>query len=272
MLIDTHCHLDYKAFHLSGINANSHTYEALVERAHQAGVGFLINVGFDVKSSLKGLNLAQNDKSIFCALGVHPNESIAWEAGVEKQFFQAIEADWKVKSKRIVAIGEIGLDYFRNKIPKSLQKKVFRGQLNLAKKVQLPVIIHCREAFSDVVEILEEEGMESVVFHCFSEGLEQAKQVWRKGWITSFTAVITYPKNSILQEVVKACPETQYFLETDAPFLPPQSLRGKLNESAFMIETAQAVADFRGQTLDQVAYSSTRNARRFFGFPLVNET
>lgn len=263
MLIDTHTHLYFPSF--------AETDEAsrgLIERAQAAGISPLITVGFDVTSSLKGLELAQKHESVFCALAVHPYDVAGWDASAATTFLQKIEEDRASGTTKIVAIGEIGLDYFHMKTTKEEQQRVFREELRLAKEVNLPVIIHCREAFSDVWAILEEEKMPKVVFHCFSENLEMAQKIWEKGWHTSFTAVVSYPKSEELRKVVAACPSDRYFLETDAPFLPHQTLRGKKNESSFLPKLAETVAEVRHVSVAKIEEETTQNAIRFFGLKL----
>lgn len=258
MWIDSHCHLDF----------------SFLERAREAGVVAMINAGDTLESSRNSLGLAQNHPDVWAAIGVHPNEALTWSAAVETEFLKWIEVDRQGSEasggQRIVAIGEIGLDYFRDRAPRDVQEKVFRAQLGLAKKVNLPVVIHCRDAFPDVVRILEEEGMGMgrVMFHCYTGDLAMAKKIWEKGWLTSFSAIIGYPKNEELRRVVAACPPDLYLLETDAPFLPPQSKRGQRNEPAWVVDTGKTVAEVRGEKIDAVAEKSTKNATGFFGFPL----
>ncbi|MFA5842470.1 MAG: TatD family hydrolase [Candidatus Gracilibacteria bacterium] len=263
MLIDTHTHL-----YFPGFVETDEASRALIERAQAAGVSPLITVGFDVTSSLKGLELAQKHESVFCALGVHPYDGAGWDLSVGTTFSQKIEEDRASGSTKIVAIGEIGLDYFHMKITKEEQQRVFREELQFAKKVNLPVIIHCREAFEDVFAILEEEKMLRVVFHCFSENLEAAQKIWEKGWHTSFTAVVSYPKSEELRRVVAACPPDRYFLETDAPFLPHQTLRGKKNESSFLPRLVETVAEVRHGSVGKIEEETTQNAIQFFGMKL----
>lgn len=266
MLIDTHCHLTFKDFKKSPRAQND-----TIHRAHQAGVSQMITVGVDLDSGLDCLRLARQHESVFCALGIHPNEADNWDTKVGVEFLKMIQEEWKSGEKNVVAIGEIGLDYYRLGATKEEQKEAFRMQLQFAKKVQLPVIVHCRDAFDDVFRILEVEGMESVVFHCFSGDLKMARQIWANDWHTSFTATVTYPGNDELEQVVALCPEEKYFLETDSPFLAPEDRRGQKNEPAYVVKVAKKVADIKGQKLDQVAWQSTQNAAEFFRLPRVEE-
>ncbi len=257
MWIDSHCHLDF------GL-PDAAEQMRVIERARAVGVNLMINAGDTLGSSRQSLELATRYDCVRAAIGVHPNEALMWDDGVGAEFLQWIEKDRQGNGRRIVAIGEIGLDYFRDRAPKNVQEKVFRAQLRLAKKVDLPVVIHCRDAFPNVLRILEEEDMKRVVFHCYTGDLAMAEKIWKHGWLTSFSAIVGYPKNEKLRRVVKACPLDLYLLETDAPFLPPQERRGQRNEPAFVVETGKVVAEVRGETIGMVADHSTDNARRFF--------
>ena len=260
MWIDAHCHLGFSTF-LSPSNDQA----AVIQRALDVGVTTLINVGCDLESSRTSLVLAQEHSFIFCTLGVHPNEANLWNGEIEKQFREWIDKDRsQAEGNRIVGIGEIGLDYFRNGASKDVKHDAFRGQISLAQEYDLPIMIHCRDAFEDAFKILDECSPSRVVFHCFSGDLRLASTIWERGWVTSFTAVVSYPKNEGLREGVKACPKELYFLETDAPFLPHQELRGKRNEPAYVPRLGQDFAQLRQEPLDQIAIQSTRNVEVFF--------
>lgn len=261
MWIDTHCHLD---FPWKGQTPSDVEMEGMIERARAKGVKHMINVGCDLPTFLAGLKLATAHPFIFCTLGVHPNEAEQWNSEVDARFRAFLEEDRQRSSKQIVAIGEIGLDTFREGAPFEVQVAALRGQLVLARDFDLPVMIHCRDAFLETLRVLEEEKVPRVVFHCYSGDLALAKEVWAKGWFTSFTAVVSYPKNEALREVVRQAPANQYFIETDAPFLPHQEIRGKRNEPAELVRCGETVAAVRQQSLEQVASESTNNALRFF--------
>jgi TatD DNase family protein len=261
MLIDTHCHLTFKDFRGQ--------VEEVLKRAEKCGVRQLVAVGVDLEDSLKNLELAQKYENVFATLGVHPSDASKWEDRALQVFLEKIREGWDKREKNVVAIGEIGLDYYHMKAPREVQKEVFRKQLQFARKVQLPVVVHSRDAFEDVFEILEEEMMESVVFHCFAEGRKEAEKIWANEWHTSFTGTVTYEKNENLHEVAAMCPDELYFLETDAPFLTPQKYRGERNEPAYVVEVAKMMAELRGQSLDQVEWQTTKNAESFFGLPRI---
>lgn len=261
MWIDAHCHLD---FPWETSHPSPQEISEMVRRAQAAKVSKLINVGCSLTSSLEGLALSQQHDSVWCTLGVHPNESDEWSVEVEERFLKEIEQDRASGNPRVVGIGEIGLDYFRNGASKEIQESAFRAQLRLAKATDLPVVIHCRDAFEDTFRVLGEEEMKAVVFHCYSGDLAQAEQIWKKRWTTSFTAVASYPKNDELREVIRRAPADLYFIETDAPFLPHQSLRGKRNEPAFLVHLGELVAELRGKSVEWIAKETTRNAGTFF--------
>ncbi len=239
-------------------------------RAQKQGVEWLVSVGVNLEDSLKNLELARKFEGVFATFGVHPSDATKWDATVLDVFLEKIREGWDTHTKNVVAIGEIGLDYYRMRAPKEKQLEAFRAQLKFAKKVQLPVVVHSRQAFEEVFQILEEEAMESVVFHCFAEGRKEAERVWANEWHTSFTGTVTFEKNEDLHEVAMLCPDEFYFLETDAPFLSPQKHRGQRNEPAYVTEVARVVAELRGQSLDQVEWQSTKNAQSFFGLPRID--
>lgn len=257
--IDTHCHLDFP-----DANAPWQDPEEQIATAREANVKVLINVGCDLKSSLSGLALALKHEEVWCTFGVHPNEAQNWNEGVKQSFHENLKADSKRDRSKIVGIGEIGLDYFRNGASKEVQETAFQEQLQMAKAYNKPVVIHCRDAFDDALRLLEEEKIKSVAFHCFSGDLEIAKRIWDRGWITSFAAVVSYPKNDELRAVAKTCPKELYFLETDAPFLPHQDFRGQRNRPAYIPKLAETLAAIREQTIEEIGADSSRNAENFF--------
>ncbi len=165
---------------------------------------------------------------------------------------------------KVVAIGEIGLDYHYDNSPRDIQREVFRKQLLLAKEMNLPVIIHSREAQKDTLDIVEETGVRTGVFHCFSGDLEMAKRVIAMGFHISIAGPVTFRKSLTLQEVAKSIPDEYLLIETDAPYLTPEPFRGRRNEPAYIVHTAQAIAKIRNVTLEDIARITTLNARRLF--------
>lgn len=258
-LIDTHSHLHF-------VKEFPDRDEVLL-RAEAAGVGKQVLVGTEMSDSVEAGKFVQARDGLVWTVGVHPHEANQVTPGNLARLRDMLTgkgefAEWK---KLPVAIGEIGLDYFRNLQPVEVQKKAFQEQLELALELDLPVVIHIRDAYPDAMEILEESGNKKVVMHCFSGGMKEAEWAWERGFMTSFSGVVTYPKNLELQEVVRRAPAELFVVETDCPFLAPQVFRGKRNEPAFVAETAKFIAQLRGESLEVVAAQTTSNAEKFFG-------
>lgn len=245
MFTDTHVHLDLRHF--------DKDREEVIQRALDAGVGRMINVGFDVRSSDASVKLAENHDFIYATIGIHPHEADKWDDSVANKFFE------QAKHEKVVALGEIGLDYYRMLKPEELQKKAFREQLELAKEVDLPVVIHIRDAYMDSYDILVESGVERVVLHCFSGDLNFAEKAWDRGWITAFGGPVTYPKNDELREVVYEAPSKQFFFETDCPYLPPQKFRGGRNEPAYVIDIAREIEAIREEQVEEIVEKNVVN-------------
>ncbi|MBU1019389.1 MAG: TatD family hydrolase [Patescibacteria group bacterium] len=238
MLIDTHVHLDFKHF--------DKDRGEVIQRALDAGVERMVNIGCDVRTSDASVVLAHEYDCIFATVGIHPHDSDQWGDDVANKFIV------QAKDEKMVAIGEIGLDYYHMRKPEEVQKKAFAGQLALAREVSLPVVVHIRDAARDAYDILVESGLERVILHCFNEDLEFAEKCWAKGWITGFGGPVTYPNNERLREVVEMAPSKQFVLETDCPFLPPQAHRGQRNEPAYVKEVLEEVEKIRGERMEVV--------------------
>jgi len=240
-LTDTHAHLYWDSF--------KDDFNQIIQRALDAGVSTIINVGVDVETSQKAL-----EQGFPTAIGIHPHESDVWiheDIGKLEEIYQS-------DPSKIVAIGECGLDYKEaDEKTKKSQRRLFQTQIDLAKKLNLPLIVHCREAWDETIEMTKNHFG---IYHCYS-GLEQTtKQILKEtGFLISFAANITYPKNEYLREAVKTIPLERIVLETDCPFLPPQSKRGQRNEPANILETAQAVADIKGLSLEEIAKQTSLN-------------
>jgi len=261
MLIDTHSHISFPEF--------KEDLDEVLERAKKAGVEKIISVGCDLKSCDESLDLANKYDFVYATLGLHPYEARAVTEDLMKK--------WEVLArahKKIVAIGECGLDYFKARVPKDIQKQAFKLQLSLAQKLDLPVIVHNRDADEETLEVLKEfraVGFHSsaplkVIFHCYGSTLGFAEKVWEAGFFTSFTGVITYPGAHELREVVKACPLDRFMVETDCPYLAPQMNRGKRNEPAFVKDVAYQIAKSKSLSFDEISKISTENALKFFNF------
>lgn len=251
MFIDTHAHLMDKVY--------EGDFVEVLERADKVGVGRIINIGYDLKSSELAVQIAGKYSQCFAALGVHPSESA--------KFFDGLVGEWGDKiseNNKIVAIGEIGLDYHNCDVPKDLQKKVFREQIKIAQANSLPIIIHNREADDETLEILDEFENLQLVFHCFGSNLEFAKKLWERGFYTSFTGIITFPNAANIREVAENVPLDKFMIETDCPWLAPQEFRGQRCEPAHVVSVAKKIAEIRGMGIHEIEKVSTDNALRFF--------
>lgn len=256
MLIDTHAHLMFDQFKGS--------VPGVLERAKNAGVDRIINVGCDLKSSNQSIEmltadaLAESGVELFATLGLHPYDALD---ATEK-----LMQEWEELAKsneKIVAIGECGLDYVKAEVEKKDQEKGFRMQLELAQSVKLPVIIHNRDADEDCFRILKEYDVQ-VVFHCYGSDVQFARKLWYAGYMTSFTGIITYPSATDLVEVVNECPMDAFMVETDCPYLSPQRYRGQRNEPSYVTEVANKIAEIKNLPLKDVERISTENAEHFF--------
>ena len=253
MIIDTHAHFTLEQF-------DNDRDEAL-ERARMADVKIIIEVGFSVERSLKVFEFSKNTDNVFASLGLHPHDAqeINDTAGVN----DLIE---KAKDPKVVAWGEIGLDYFRDVSPRDVQKDCFIKQLGFASKLNLPIIIHCRDAHDDMKKILSENKslIKKGVIHSFSGNTDDAKYYNDLGFKIGVGCPITYPKSDVLRQVVKDMPLTEIILETDAPYLPPQPFRGKRNESAYLTYVVEMIAGIKGINNQEVEDVTTNTARHLF--------
>ncbi|MBU0668090.1 TatD family hydrolase, partial [Patescibacteria group bacterium] len=193
-------------------------------------------------------------------LGVHPHDADQLNDEVLADYERLVLAEDKV-----VAIGEIGLDYFRDYRPRDLQRHAFLEQLRLAKKLDVPAIVHVRDAWDDALDLIGRAGNSKVILHSFSGDFPAARSSWERGFYISFSGVVTYPKNRYLRDIAGQVPMDRVLIETDCPYLPPQMYRGKRNEPAFVVETAREIANLRGLELSEVGEMTTRNALTLFG-------
>lgn len=252
MLTDTHCHLDDPRFDADR--------PAVLERARAAGVTRVITIGYDLSSSKSGVEMAGSLPGVFAAVGVHPHDA----AGVPPDYVESLRR--LAAQPRVVAIGEIGLDFYRDLSPRPVQREVFAAQLRLAREAGLPVVIHCREAYDEVYDILRSEatGLTGVM-HCFSGNWEEARRFLAFGFYISIAGPVTFPQSSKLLAVARQVPFDRLLLETDAPYLTPIPYRGKRNEPAYLVHTARKVAEIREISLEEVTAATTENASRLFG-------
>lgn len=252
MWIDSHCHPFSKPF--------KEDCEAALQRAREAGVSTMLVVGYNKAGNRAAIELAESHSDLWATVGVHPCD-------VEELTDEELEWMRETASThpRVVAIGEMGLDYHHMAASKDVQKEVFRKQVRLAKELDLPCVVHSRDAAEDTLALLVEEGAKKVIFHCYSYDYEFGKKVWAQGYYTSFSGVVTYPKATEVQEAAAKAPAELILIETDAPYLSPQSMRGKRNEMAYVVEVGKKVAELRGLTESQLAEQLQENFRQIFG-------
>jgi TatD DNase family protein len=253
-LIDTHAHIEGKEFQTD--------FDAILERAAQAGVSHIITIGTDIESSRKACELTSQHDGIYCSVGVHPHDAVR----VTEKCYDLIR-QLAMETPKNVAIGEIGLDFFRDRSPRNIQETVFRRFLIMASELSLPVIIHDRDAHERILRILREEKSRNLrgVLHCFSGDLEMARECVDLGFHISIPGTITFPSNDQLREVVQGIRMEHLLLETDCPYLSPVPFRGKRNEPAYLKITAEKVAELKGLSLEDVARITTLNAVNLFG-------
>ncbi|HIE57195.1 MAG TPA: TatD family deoxyribonuclease [Anaerolineales bacterium] len=255
-MTDTHCHLYFRDYETER--------DAVLARAWSAGVERILIPGIDLPTSQAALELAESAPQIFAAVGVHPNDASTWDER-SLEFLEVMAAHPKV-----VAIGEIGLDYYRDRAPRDLQQRVLREQVALAGRLNLPVVIHTRNAspderscMADTLQILAETGVRGVL-HSFSGNLSEAEQTLALGFYIGITGPVTFKKAHELRQVVAAVPLTRLLIETDSPFLTPHPYRGRRNEPAHVRFVAEKIAEVYHQPLTVVADATTQNARRLF--------
>lgn len=251
MLTDSHAHLDDER--LQG------EVDAVIARAKEAGVGLIVSVGSDLESSRRCIGLAGLYDCVYAVAGVHPHEAAQAPEGYLDELRSLLTAP------KVVALGEIGLDYHYDLSPRPVQQAVFAAQLALARELDCAVVVHTREADEDTYRILAESGVRRVVLHCFSGNWEQAQRYLELGYYLSLSGVVTFPKSEDTREVAANVPLNRLMLETDAPYLAPVPRRGRRNEPAYVRHTAEAVAGLRGVALEDLARETTANVRRFFG-------
>ena len=253
MLFDTHAHLNAEQY--------KDDLSEVIERALQAGVEMMTVVGFDRPTIEKAMDLVETYDFLYASVGWHPVDAIDMR-DADLKWIEEVSGHPKVR-----AIGEIGLDYYWDKSPKDIQQQVFRKQIRLAKKVNLPIIIHNREATSDIVEILKEEGASEVggIMHCFSGSVETARECLDMNFYISLGGPVTFKNAKKPKEVAKDVPLDKLLIETDCPYLTPHPHRGKRNEPAYVKLVAEQIAELKGLTFDEVAAATTENAKRLFG-------
>ena len=250
MFIDTHCHLDFPEY--------NQDRDEVIKRAQAEGVISMINIGSSLKGSYDSVALAKQYSCIYATVGLHPHEADSFNKKAGQEIATLAECE------KVVAIGEIGLDYFKNFSKQENQRPQFVSFLNLAKRLNLPVVIHSRNAESDILTICKEAMPFKAVVHCFSGDDNFMKNCLDLGFFISFTCNITYKKAENLRQLVKSVPLNRLLLETDAPFLSPEGARGKRNEPQSVLVLANEIARLKGLEVTQIADTTTNNAREFF--------
>lgn len=253
IFIDTHCHLEDENF--------SADRAEVIARAKSASVERIINFGSTLQSSVAVAEFAKNFSELYAGIGIHPEEIDDFDEKTCARL-AALAAD-----KKVVAIGEIGLDYHweKDSARRLIQQKIFVEQLDLARQLHLPVCVHDRDAHGDTLRILQAEARDlRGVLHCYSGSLETAREVWKLGWLIGVDGPLTFKNSAKVPEVVKAAPRDMLLIETDAPYLAPVPWRGKRNEPAYVVEVAKKLAEVRNETLEEVAAYTTANAQRLY--------
>ena len=251
-LFDTHAHLHFPEF--------AGDLAAVLERARAAGVRRIVTIGTDVPTSRAAAALAAREPDVWASVGIHPHEAASADDAA------LAEIEQLASLPRVVAVGETGLDFFRNLAPREAQERAFRAQLVLARRLGKPVLVHCRDAHAETLALLAADGSRERggIMHCFSGDLEIARRCMDLGLLISLAGPVTYPRPGALPEVARMVPSDRLVVETDCPFLPPQPFRGKRNEPAYLAITAARVAELRGERLGDLAARMSENARALF--------
>ncbi len=252
-LFDTHAHLGLDNFYDRDLNE-------VLQRADVAGVHWIATVGIDLPESRKAVAIATTHDRIVAIVGIHPHEA----THVSDESLEALDS--LARHEKVVAYGEIGLDFYRNRSPKRIQLAAFREQIRLAKALRLPIVIHDREAHNETMRVLKEEEAGEVggIIHCFSGDTRMAWECIAMGFLISIPGTVTFKKARQIQSVVREIPLDYLLVETDCPYLTPVPHRGRRNEPAFVRHTAEAVAVLKERSLEEVAVITTRNARNIF--------
>ena len=253
MFVDSHCHLNFDDY--------QEDLDEVIDRAKSVGIGTMLNICTKLDEASAIIEIAQSRPGIYCTVGVHPHEAKeAVDAGNLPAELRRLATENKV-----VGLGETGLDFYYEHSPRAEQTQSFKGHIQVAKETGLPLIIHTRDAEEETVKCLDsEKGNVSGVFHCFSGSQHLADKALEMGFYISVSGIVTFKKADELREVIKTVPLERMLLETDAPYLAPVPMRGKRNEPAFMIHTAEFVADLKGVSMEKLAESTSKNFSDLF--------
>lgn len=258
IFVDSHCHIDGKEF--------DDDRDEIVKRANDAGVKFMLTVGTgepDSGSFERAVEIAEKYENVFASIGVHPHDAKAFDAKAEMRLITLAK-----ENKKVIAWGEIGLDFYYEHSPREIQDNVFRRQIQIARELNLPIIIHSRDADEDTVRILTEEcsdkSFRGGIMHCFGGTAQMAESLMKINFLISFAGNVTFKKAENLREAARIVPLEKLLIETDCPFLAPIPLRGKRNEPSFVVHTAKFLAEFYGVELETLACHTTKNFLNFF--------
>lgn len=254
-MIDTHCHLNHSDF--------ADDLTGALTRARQAGLTAMLVVGYDLPSSLEALALAEAYGELYASVGLHPHSAADLSEGLLRELTRLTAAS------RVVAVGETGLDFYRDLSPREAQRTAFRELIALAAQSRLPLLVHNRDAAEATLALLAEHAPPElpVLMHCFQGDWDLANECRERGYYLGVAGPVTYPKSDTLREILAGYPGKRLLLETDCPWLAPQTRRGARNEPSYLPEIAAALAAVRGDTLERVVEQTTENARRLFGLP-----
>ena len=247
-LIDTHAHIYYDDY--------SKRIDDIIRAAVDNGVEKIISIGVDLKSSEECMKLAEKYESVFATCGIHPHEA----EKAPKVYLYELEQFYE--HPKVLAVGEIGLDYYYDFSDRKTQRKIYQEQLEMANSLDLPTVVHCRESDDDILSGILESGHNSGVIHCFASDLDFAEKILETGFYLSFTGMITFVKE--LEEVVREVPLSKMMIETDSPYLTPKPYRGKKNEPAYVLHVAEKIAQLKDISLEEVAESTTKTAYSLF--------
>lgn len=250
MYFDTHVHLNSEQLY------NNH--EMFIQKAIENQVEYMVVVGYDIDSSKKAIELANKYDCIYAAVGIGPNDCL----DTTKRELEII--DKYLKEPKVVAVGEIGLDYYWDEVPKERQLEIFQMQIDLAKKHNKPVVIHCRDAYEDTYKTLEQNGHRGIL-HCYSGSVEMAKRFVELGYYISLAGPVTFKNARVSKDVAANIEIKDLLIETDCPYLTPHPFRGKLNEPANVVYIAQEIAVLKNMEIENVARATTFNAKKIFG-------
>ena len=248
---DSHAHYDTARFR--------EDRDALLASMAENGIGGIINVGCDLTSSLRSITLAEQYDFIYCAVGSHPDDADHVDEALVEQYRDL------TKKPKVVAIGEIGLDYYYEDVPRQKQQEAFRMQMALAQELDLPVIVHQRDAYEDALRIVDEFPTVRGVFHCFSGSVEYARELVKRGWYLGFTGVITFKNARKAVEVAQWAPLNRLLLETDCPYMAPEPFRGRRSDSTMIPKMAEKIAQLRGLPVEEIAKITRENTKTLFG-------